>query len=71
MPPPPPPPWFYLLHMVFDMVPGKVGGEKERVWAEEQARIPSVLKSDSELQDPGRQKAETEGEGRTQALFLL
>ena len=46
--------------MVFDMVPRR---ERERekkktpVWAEEKPSILSVLKFDSEVQDPGRQKA--------------
>lgn len=72
--PPPPAAAFYLLHMALDMVPSKEkegGREKKKkktssaVWAEEKPRILSVLKFDSEVQDPGRQKASgAEGEGR-------
>lgn len=67
MPPPPPavdPLRLHLLHMVFDMVPGKKGGKEKkenRVWAEEKPSILSVLKFDSEVQDPGRQKANRGG----------
>lgn len=68
--------WFYLLHMVFDTVPSQ--GEKKKknplVWAEEKPCILSVLKFDSEVLDPGRQKA-TRGGGQagrqqTDGLFL-
>lgn len=62
MPPPPPPPaavpLVYLLHMVFDTVPSQKKKKKTtHVGAEEKPRILSVLKFDSEVQDPGRQKA--------------
>lgn len=46
----------YLLHMVFDTVPIQ-RGKKTLVWAEEKPCILSVLKFDSQVLDPGRQKA--------------
>lgn len=60
MPPPPAAvPLVYLLHMVFDTVPSQKKEKKKptHVGAEEKPRILSVLKFDSEVQDPGRQKA--------------
>lgn len=58
--------------MVFDMVPRK---KKKLVWAEEKPSILSVLKFDSEVQDPGRQKANGGGgkkgrEGRRVFFFF-
>lgn len=47
----------YLLHMVLDMVPRKEKKKKPLLWAEGNPSILSVLKFDSEVQDPGRQKA--------------
>ncbi|CAB1449857.1 unnamed protein product [Pleuronectes platessa] len=61
--------------MVFDMVPRKKERKKTPVWAEEKPRILSVLKFDSEVQDPGRQKANGGGgqkgtDGRSVVFFF-
>lgn len=64
--------WFYLLHMVFDTVPSQK--KNPLVWAEEKPCILSVLKFDSEVLDPGRQKANGGGgqAGRqTDGLFSV
>lgn len=49
------------------------GGAETPVWAEEKPSILSVLKFDSEVQDPGRQKAHGGGgkEGRDGRSFSL
>lgn len=50
-------PCFYLLHMVFDTAPSQGREKTPLLWAEEKPCVLSVLKFDSEVLDPGGQKA--------------
>lgn len=76
VPPPPPAAVSPALFAPYGVWHGTQQGKKTLVWAEEKPSILSVLKFDSEVQDPGRQKANGGGgkkgtDGRSGFFFLL